>query len=96
MSEGYDLAAPAWVFIASAHTSPARKRVLWKTTIGEAMAICSDDRTASSHSMLVWTAQFSPDDQGKTWQYVADDGRYAGLLAELGVTVAESKATLAA
>lgn len=86
------LDSPAYVAIVSKHTGPQRTRVLWKTTIRDARRVCSDPRTASRNSMLVWYSQGSIGKQGKDWHYVTDDGRFDALLAELDVQVTGSRA----
>ncbi|MGW9047305.1 DUF6197 family protein [Streptomyces lydicus] len=77
---------PAVVFIASQNTAPTLMRVLWRVTRAEAQAICSDDRTRGERSSLHWTER--PGTEGEDWDFVTDDGRYAPLLAELGISPA--------
>lgn len=77
------------VFIASAHTTRPKRRVLWLMSEDDARKVCSDPRTSGRNSMLCWTAHYGK--QGKDWNYTPDDGRYNALLAELGVTVKEQK-----
>ncbi|MEU7104296.1 histone-like nucleoid-structuring protein Lsr2 [Streptomyces sp. NPDC046215] len=83
-----DSADPVVVFIASQNTTPPRMRVLWRVTRAEAMAICCDDRSAGRSHMLCWTAD--PGVEGQDWDWVTDNGRYDGLLAELGITPART------
>jgi hypothetical protein len=73
------------VFIASKHTNPALLRVLWFMPEADARAVCADPRTAGDRYGLHWTASYG--EQGQAWEYVPDDGRFAALLLQLGVTV---------
>lgn len=74
------------VFIASQNTAPTLMRVLWRVTRAEAQAICSDDRTRGERSSLHWTEL--PGTEGEDWDFVTDNGRYAPLLVELGISPA--------
>ena len=73
------------VFIASKHTTPALLRVLWFMPEADARAVCTDPRTAGDSYGLHWTTSYG--EQGQAWEYVPDDGRFAALLLQLGVTV---------
>jgi hypothetical protein len=81
----------------SAHGGPAKHRVLWRVPVKDAQAICSDPRTSLRNSALHYFLSTSlPDSaRGEAWQWAHDNGRWAGLLDELGVTVLESAATAA-
>jgi hypothetical protein len=73
------------VFIASRNTQPTRLRVLWLMSEADARKVCSDPRTAGQNFGLHWTSEHGK--QGRDWNYTPDDGRWNGLLAELGVTL---------
>ena len=75
------------VFIASAKHAPTRLRVLWHVSRTDAKKICSDERTQGSNWGLHWTAYNVGDPE--CHQFVRDDGRFAGVLAEHGVTIRE-------
>ncbi|MGW7639542.1 DUF3560 domain-containing protein, partial [Streptomyces decoyicus] len=80
------LDGPALVFIASKETAPALKRGLYRTTRAEAMALCRDERTHGTAWGLHWSER--PGVQGEDFDFVADDGRFTAVLAELGITPA--------
>ena len=73
------------VFIASRHTAPTKRRVLWLMSEEDARKVCSDPRTSGQNFMLCWTAGYGK--RGEDWNYTPDDGRWNDLLAELGVTL---------
>lgn len=55
--------------------------VLWRgLTVEQAKAICSDPRTAGPDHFLAWVR----DEDCVKWRWVEDDGRYDGVLAEVG------------
>jgi hypothetical protein len=78
----------AVVFIVSRSSNTPYRRVLWRVSIEDAKAICSDQRTASHHYMLVWTADEIEDSEIN--RFVRDSGRHRPVLSELGVTVLDS------
>lgn len=78
----------AVVFIVSRSSNTPYRRVLWRVSIEDAKAICSDDRTAGAHYMLVWTADEIDDPELN--RFVRDNGQHRSVLAELGVTVLDS------
>ena len=81
------------VFIVSRLGRSAVRRVLWQMSREDAQKVCSDDRTGiqyTPNSMLCYT-EFSIDDP-EVGKFVEDDGRYAGVLEELGATVLDSLA----
>ncbi|GAA0286824.1 hypothetical protein GCM10010302_26430 [Streptomyces polychromogenes] len=78
---------PVAVFIVSARSNPTRRRVLWGMTRADAMKLCSDDRTASKHYMLCWTASEHLGVLGEDWEWAKDRGTTNAVIAELGVTV---------
>lgn len=69
------------VFIASRNTSTAQRRVLWRMSREDARRLCSDARTSNDRHMLCWTA----DDDPRYNRLVEDNGRYAQVLADLGI-----------
>ncbi|MGW3563600.1 DUF3560 domain-containing protein [Streptomyces sp. NPDC000941] len=77
---------PALVFITSQGGGPSANRALWRVTRAEAMAICSDERTRGKRFGLHWTER--PGTEGVDWRWAKDDGRFAPVLAELGITPA--------
>jgi hypothetical protein len=87
-SRGEQPTDPVAVFIASAHSTPARARVLWWMRRADAVRVCTDPRTAWTSSALHWTATLDPAAQGADWEFVADrrPAETAALFAELGVT----------
>lgn len=91
-SDVYALDAPANVFIGTVHGGPGRRRVLWTLTAAGAQRVCGDHRTRGQDSALFWNYLSGEGPRGGTWDYVADDGRYAAVLAELGVAVLGSAA----
>lgn len=83
------------VFLASAGHSPSRMRVLWTMTEIDARRVCQDPRAADpEHSRwgLHWTADLRPDERGLYWKFITDDGRFAGVLADVEATVLASAA----
>jgi hypothetical protein len=74
----------AVVFIVSRSSNTPYRRVLWRVSIEDAKAICSDPRTAGHNYMLVWTTDEIDD------RFVRDSGQHRAVLAELGVTVLDS------
>lgn len=74
----------ALVLIASKNSPRRRKRALWAMTRREAQAVCGDPRTSGRSYMLTWTCQ--PGTEGADWEWVADNGSHAPVLAELGIT----------
>jgi hypothetical protein len=65
-------------------------RVLWIVPEADARRVCEDERTTDPDHIrwgLHWTARLLPGEQGVYWDFVPDDGRFAAVLAELGVTV---------
>lgn len=76
------------VFIASRHSGPAYRRVLWRTSEADARKICSDPRTSGRNHMLCWTAQYIDDPEVN--RYVRDTGTYAQVLADHHVSVLRS------
>jgi hypothetical protein len=83
----------ALIVMVSKHGARTRHRALWRVRVRDAQRICSDPRTASRNSMLVWFGEnnLPTSARGDAWEFTADDGRWDGLLSELGVTVLESK-----
>ncbi len=78
------------VFIASRNTSPSKRRVLWHVSESDARKICSDRRTgakAHPNHMLCYSYELDPEYN----VFVSDNGRYADVLAEHGVTILASK-----
>jgi hypothetical protein len=73
------------VFIMSRATTPKLLRVLWLMSEADARKVCNDPRTAGRNFGLHWTAEYGK--QGEDWDYTPDNGRWNGLLAELGVTL---------
>jgi len=95
----------ALVVMISAHGGPAKMRALWRVSVADARKICSDPRTALRNSALHYLLSAAPEGEyrgpgetlpdehrGDTWEFVADNGRWDSLLAELEVTVLESRA----
>ncbi|MFD4243294.1 DNA cytosine methyltransferase [Streptomyces sp. NPDC058525] len=78
---------PVSVFIASARSTPTRRRVLWAMNRADAMRLCSDERTASGNHMLCWTAPKHLGTLGEDWEWTKDRGTTDAVIAELGVTV---------
>lgn len=78
----------AVVFIVSRSSNTPYRRVLWRVSIEDAKAICSDPRTASHNYMLVWTADEIEDPEIN--RFVRDSGQHRAVLAQLGVTVLDS------
>lgn len=96
MNAGYDLDALADVYIGTQGGS-IRPRVLWRMTIRDAQAMCSDPATAGTGAYgaewaCFWTAHDLVD--AKWDSFVADDGRFAPLMERLGVTVVMSRQML--
>jgi hypothetical protein len=83
-------AQEAVVFIVSRSSNTPYRRVLWRVSIEDAKAICSDQRTATGNYMLVWT--IDEIDDPKINRFVRDSGQHRAVLAELGVTVLDSDA----
>jgi hypothetical protein len=73
------------VFIVSRHTNTPYRRVLWRMTRADAMKVCGDPRTINSRHMLCFDGE-DIDDPAIN-RYVLDNGRYAEVLREHGVTV---------
>lgn len=80
------LDGPALVFIVSQNSTPARMRGLYRVTRQEAQRLCSHPATSGKSYMLCWTER--PGAIGEDFEFVTDDGRFAGVLAELGITPA--------
>ncbi|MEV6133167.1 DUF3560 domain-containing protein [Streptomyces violaceusniger] len=80
------LDGPALVFIVSQNTTPARTRGLYRVTREEAQRLCSHPATSGKSYMLCWTER--PGVLGEDFEFVTDDGRFTGVLAELGITPA--------
>ncbi|NUH42922.1 DUF3560 domain-containing protein [Streptomyces samsunensis] len=80
------LDGPALVFIVSQNTTPARTRGLYRVTREEAQRLCSHPATSGKSYMLCWTER--PGVLGEDFEFVTDDGRFADVLAELGITPA--------
>lgn len=80
----------AVVFIVSRTSNTPYRRVLWRVSVEDAKAICSDPRTAGRNYMLVWTTDEIDDPEIN--QFVRDSGQHRPVLAELGVTVLDSDA----
>lgn len=80
----------ALVFIASKHTSPARRRVLWRVSVADAKKICSDARTAGSNYMLCFTT--TNIDDPTSFVYVPDNGRHAEVLRDCSIRVIRAHA----
>jgi hypothetical protein len=78
----------AVVFIVSRSSNTPYRRVLWRVSIEDAKAICSDERTASRNYMLVWTTDEIDDPEIN--RFVRDSGQHRAVLAELGVAVLDS------
>ncbi|TGB01816.1 DUF3560 domain-containing protein [Streptomyces palmae] len=68
----------ACFLVSSGHAS-TRARVLWWLPRRDAAAVCSDERTHGTRWGLHWTAD--PGERGTDWDFVADDGRFAEVLA---------------
>jgi hypothetical protein len=64
--------------------------VLWIVSQTDAMRICSDSRNSSRHHMLVWSDDGVDDPE--VGRFVRDNGMFARVLAEHGVTVLRSLA----
>ncbi len=54
---------------------------LWRCTVAQARAICSDPRTAGDKHYLIWFHD-GPD---VALRWITDNGRYADVLAGLGL-----------
>ena len=80
----------AVVFIVSRTSNTPYRRVLWRVSVEDAKAICSDQRTAGRNYMLVWTTDEIDDPEIN--RFVRDSGQHRPVLAELGVTVLDSDA----
>jgi hypothetical protein len=78
----------AVVFIVSRSSNTPYRRVLWRVSIQDAKAICSDERTAGRNYMLVWTTDEIDDPEIN--RFVRDSGQHRAVLAELGVRVLDS------
>jgi phage head maturation protease len=85
--------AEALVFIASKHTTPTRRRVLWRVSVEDAKKICSDPRTAGPSYMLCFTTHDI--DNPASFTYVLDDGRHRDVLREHHIRVLCDHATAA-
>ena len=72
------------VLIASKNSPRRRRRALWAMTRREAQAVCGDPRTSGRSYMLTWTDR--PGTEGADWEWVADNGSHAPVLAELGIS----------
>lgn len=83
--------AEALVFIASKHTSPTRRRVLWRVGVADARKICSDPRTAGPRYMLCFTTENI--DDPAAFVYVPDNGRHAGVLHDHNIRVIRDHTT---
>ena len=81
----------ALVFIASKHTTPTRRRVLWRVSVADAKKICSDSRTAGAHYMLCFTTENI--DDPAAFVYVPDDGRHAEVLHDNNIVVIRDHTT---
>ncbi|UJW32525.1 hypothetical protein L3Q67_01680 [Saccharothrix sp. AJ9571] len=80
----------ALVFIVSKHTTPPRRRVLWRVSIADARKICSDPRTAGAHYMLCFTTEnIDP----AAFVYVPDNGRHADVLHDHDIRVIRDHTT---
>jgi hypothetical protein len=80
---------PVHVFIVSRNTTTPQRRVLWRMTRADAELVCSDPRTAGENYGLHWSAEGLDDEEANT--FVADDGRFDGVLAEYGVLILDCK-----
>lgn len=76
------------MFIVSRSSNTSYRRVLWRVSIDDAKAICSDPRTASNNYMLVWTADEIEDPEIN--RFVRDSGQHRAVISGLGVTVLDS------
>ncbi|WP_372667955.1 hypothetical protein [Amycolatopsis kentuckyensis] len=83
--------AEALVFIASKHTNPVRRRVLWRVSVTDAKKICSDPRTAGPHYMLCFTTENI--DDPASFVYVPDNGRHADVLRDHRIRVLRDHTT---
>jgi len=84
----------ALVVTISKHGGPVMQRALWRVSVADARKICTDPRTSLRNSALHYFLDTSLPEatRGEAWDFTADNGRWAPLLAELGVTVLESRA----
>ena len=102
---GYDLTAPADVYIATqGGTRSGNARVLWRMTVEDAMKVCSHPSTCGvgaygSEWALMWTCHEVKDIAVGIEDmelFAPDDGRFDDLFDELGVTVLASRALILA
>lgn len=85
--------ALADVYYSSRKTQHAYRQVLWRMTIADAQKVCEHPDTCSPGNwMMCWTTHELVD--ARPICFVADDGRFDALFAELGVTVLMSRQML--
>lgn len=89
---GYDLDAPADVFLVSMAGTTGAPRVLWRMSTKDAMSLCERPETAGQLWMICWTQQMLIELEAKN--FATDDGRFDGLLSDLGITVLCSRKML--
>lgn len=95
MSE-YDMDALADCYIATQGGTQGAARVLWRMTIRDAQAMCSDPSTAGRGRGGEWALMWTAHDliPAEADRFAADDGRFAPLMERLGCTVVMSRALL--
>lgn len=86
----YDMDAHADVYIVSRAGRMGYPTVLWRMTVADAQRVCSHPSTRGTNWMLCWTTH----DLIETKWFAKDDGRFAALFEELGVTVLASRARM--
>jgi hypothetical protein len=74
-------------FLVPKNSRPATARVLYRLSVEDAKALCSDPRTSFRNSALHYSCCLGR--EGRDWKFVPDNGKFAGVLAELGITVLE-------
>jgi len=74
------------VRIVSKASNPRLHRVLYRMSQADARILCSHPATSGAAHMLVWTTEWDPADEGKTWRWFTDNGKYDVLIGQLGLT----------
>jgi hypothetical protein len=84
----YDLDALADVYIATMAGTRGNPRILWRMTVRDAMAMCSDDSTQGIGRGGPWAMHWTQYDlPGVEKRFELDDGRFIPLMERLGVKV---------
>lgn len=87
MSE-YDRNALADVYIATMAGTMGKPRILWRMTIADAMKMCSHESTCGTGRGGEWALHWTHYDlPGVEKRFEVDDGRFDGLMKDMGVKV---------